>query len=66
MGEFSDYFLNDRLLGRLADVDEDDMVTVTAWEAEFIESVLHKRPAHVPLTSRQEDVIRRILDKYEG
>jgi len=64
MGEFSDYKLNDNLLGQLAELDERDDVTVTRWEATFIESLLYKRSRDTPLTGTQESKIRQILDRY--
>lgn len=66
MGEFSDYEFNDRLLCQLADLDEDDGVQVSSWEAYFIENMLYIRPKDMPLTAGQEDKIREILEKYRG
>lgn len=37
---------------------------VTDWEAEFIEDMLKHRPRQ--LSERQQDVIRRMADKYLG
>ncbi len=48
---------------RLQDVDEDDEVTVSTWEAGFIEGVVYKNSAW-SLTDQQRKIAMQILEKY--
>ena len=65
-GEFSNIPSEEASLQRLASVDEDETITVTPWEAEFIESILYKRDKTLSLTWKQESAVQRILEKYKG
>lgn len=47
----------------LREIDEDDDVTVTGWEAEFIESVVYKN-GKIPLTQTQYDKCVEIIERY--
>jgi hypothetical protein len=59
------------LCEELADIDQDDDVSVSDWEASFIESVALPRSRfprgdHVPLTPRQREKAVQIIEKYRG
>jgi hypothetical protein len=45
-------------------IDEDQIVEVSAWEADFIENVLYKY-ANRSLTAQQTATALNIIEKYE-
>jgi hypothetical protein len=53
---------DDEILDALRELDEDEDVTVTSWEAEFIESVVFKGNGR--LTQRQGEKALEILSRY--
>ena len=46
------------------DAIDDGAFEVSAWEADFIESMLRNRPQR--LSERQQETIRRLAKKYLG
>jgi len=52
-----------RLRERLTKLDQDDDVTVSSWEADFIESVCFKKK-NSQLSEKQRDLAEKILAKY--
>jgi len=48
----------------LEDIDCDENVTVTSWEAEFIDSVVYKYKG--PLSGPQRKSAEQIIEKYGG
>jgi len=48
---------------RLQDIDEDDDIDVSSWEAGFIESVVYRYKG--PLSDAQREKARQIIEKYE-
>ncbi len=51
------------IIDRLTDLDRDDDIEVTSWEADFLESVLYRQKGISP---RQREVALEMLDKYGG
>lgn len=47
---------------RLMEVDQDDDIEVTSWEADFLQNILGEWEGH--LTPRQRESAEKILDKY--
>lgn len=54
---------SESLLLWLQELDESEDVTVTSWEANFIESVLYGE-YHGPLSEKQKAVIYKMQDRY--
>lgn len=65
MSEQRKHFGNQELRARLQELDEDEDITVTSWEAEFLETILHGTWANAfQLTNRQVETAEKILEKY--
>ncbi len=59
MRHLSDEEIRDELI----DIDRDEDVEVTSWEANFFESILYKYDG--PLSPRQREAALRIMERYE-
>lgn len=55
-----------RLKAGLKRIDADDDYDVSSWEADFLETCIRGFTAGRYLSSRQIDVAKRMIDKYEG
>lgn len=58
-----DELTDDELKEQLTEIDNDDDIDVTPWEADFIDNVLFKQT--FPLTARQREIIEQIIERYE-
>jgi len=54
-----------QLMDMLHDVDEDDDVDVTSWEAEFIDSIFKQYDKYGRLTEKQRAKVLEIVEEYE-
>lgn len=48
----------------LRDIDEDEDINVSSWEAGFLDSVLYKYEG--PLSEAQRKIANQIIEKYEA
>lgn len=53
---------DEEIRAKLREIDEDDDIDVSAWEAEFLESILHKHRG--TLSEKQRLSARKIIEKY--
>ena len=53
---------DEELREQLTEIDNDDDIDVTAWEANFIDQVVYKQKT--PLSSKQREIARRIIEEY--
>lgn len=54
---------DDEIRSALREIDSNEEITVTSFEADFLESVLFKFP-HRPLSEKQRAVAQQILERY--
>lgn len=54
---------DEELREELRDIDENEDIDVTPWEAEFIENVVYVFPGD--LSEKQRDIAERIIQDYE-
>lgn len=47
---------------KLRQIDNDSSIDVSAWEADFLESILHKQTG--PLSEKQRIAANKMIDKY--
>lgn len=47
---------------KLREIDDDEGIDVSAWEADFLESLLHKQTG--PLSEKQRTAAQKMIDKY--
>ena len=58
---------DDQLRDKLNEIDENEEITVTRWEADFIDSLLYKnREKFWKLTDKQRKICFRMIKKYLG
>jgi hypothetical protein len=58
-------FTDQQLVDRLKDVDEDEEVNATTWEANFLNDVAYKRDIEKnPLTPKQRKSAIEIIERY--
>lgn len=50
------------LIEQLTEIDNDDDIDVTKWEADFIDTVVYKQKT--PLTEKQRQIAERIIEEY--
>ena len=55
---------DEELRDLLKDLDDNEDITVTPWEAEFIENVVYAFPTG-DLSEKQRDIAERIIQNYE-
>ena len=55
-------YSDEELIDLLVELDENDDISVTSWEASFIDNIFKNQNA---LTEKQRDKIEELLDKYE-
>lgn len=54
-----------RLLARLKRLDDDDRVSVSDWEGDFLETMVRLHAACGSLTPKQRRVAERVLEKFD-
>ena len=61
------HITDDQLRDALNDIDNDDDINVSSWEANFIDSLLYKnREKYWKLTPKQRGICFRMVDNYLG
>lgn len=58
----SDESTDSELIESLREIDNDDDIDVSRWEADFIDTVVYKQKT--PLSSKQREIARRIIEEY--